>query len=215
MKSLVKRNLVKLSLSGLCGLLLSVSALAATGDIYVISSAKVNLRNGPSDNNTVITVVERGVELIELRRDGRWLGVRILSTGDEGWIYDELVEQSVQSQLGERTESLSFKDISADFDHLLGHLGDQLGYPLVTSINQVDDNTLRVTASPAWLLRNGTDTHMMAAVAYYQVWKSSLAGAPVTLMFGDGYGGDYVVITDTDDGPKLTVDTSSLLVSKR
>ena len=89
-------SLVKQSLVGLCGLAMGASAVAATGDLYRVSSAKVNLRNGPSDTTNVLTTVDRGTELLELRRDGSWLGVRVMATGEEGWIYDSLIEKQKQ-----------------------------------------------------------------------------------------------------------------------
>jgi hypothetical protein len=36
--------------------------------------------------------VERGDEVIELTRRDNWLGVRVLRTGEEGWIFGYLLE---------------------------------------------------------------------------------------------------------------------------
>ena len=40
--------------------------------------------------------------MIELTRDGNWIGVRVLQTGEEGWIYSGLLEQVAQSGASSR-----------------------------------------------------------------------------------------------------------------
>jgi uncharacterized protein YgiM (DUF1202 family) len=206
-------SLIKQSLSGLCGLAITASAIAATGDIYRVSSAKVNLRNGPSDTNSVLTTVKRDTELLELRRDGSWLGVRVMTTGEEGWIYDNLVEKQKQSRLQSPIPALTFKDISPDFDQLIGRIGSYLGYPIVSGLEQPEAGTLRITASPDWLLRKSTDAHLMAATMFYQMWRDNQEGRPVKLILSDNQGDDYIVVADSDDGPQLTVNNSSMLIS--
>jgi uncharacterized protein YgiM (DUF1202 family) len=68
----------------------TMPAEAAPGDIYRVTGSKVNLRSAPSDESTIRSTVAYGDELIELRREGRWLGVRVLGAGEEGWIYSGL-----------------------------------------------------------------------------------------------------------------------------
>ena len=61
---------------------LPAAPLAATGDLYQVTSEKANLRAGPSDSDNVRTQLGRGEQLLELRREGNWYGVRVLRTGE-------------------------------------------------------------------------------------------------------------------------------------
>jgi uncharacterized protein YgiM (DUF1202 family) len=75
------------------------SLLAATGDTLRVVGERVNLRAGPSDNATVRSQVVQGEQLLELQRDGNWYGVRVLRTGEEGWIFGNLIEPMTASTL--------------------------------------------------------------------------------------------------------------------
>jgi hypothetical protein len=136
-----------------------------------------------------------------------------MATGDEGWVYDNLVEKQQQSRLQTTAPALSFKDISVDFDQLMGRIGSYLGYPIVAGLEQPEEGTLRVTASPEWLLRKSTDAHLMAAMMFYQMWQENQDGRPVKLVLSDSQGDEYIVVADSADGPQLTVNNSSMLVS--
>lgn len=197
--------LMKPSLSGFCAMTLAATAVADPGDLHEVAGAKVNLRAAPSDDTSVLTTVEQGDELIELRREGNWLGVRVMETGDEGWIYGELVRRVAQSRLERSTTPVSFEELSPDFDRLIERVGAQLGYPPIARLEHQEQATLRVTPSHDWLLRADADAHVMAALALYQVWKADQEGRPVTLVLVDGQGEAYVVIEDSDDGPQLTL----------
>lgn len=198
-------RLAKLSLSGFCAMTFATAAVADPGDLHEVSGAKVNLRAGPSDDTSVLTTVEQGDELIELRREGNWLGVRVLGTGDEGWIYGELVRRVAQSRLERSTAPVSFEDLSPDFDRLIEQVGAQLGYPPIARLERQEEATLRVTPSRDWLLRADVNTHLMAALGLYQVWKADQEGRPVTLVLVDSQGDAYVTIEDSDNGPQLTL----------
>jgi uncharacterized protein YgiM (DUF1202 family) len=79
---------------------LSGTVFAAPGDVHRVSGAEiVNLRAGPTDASNIRGRVEQGDEAIELTRDGNWVGVRVLQTGEEGWIYGGLLERVAQSGL--------------------------------------------------------------------------------------------------------------------
>jgi hypothetical protein len=197
--------LSQLSLSGLCAVAFAATAVADPGDLHEVSGAKVNLRAGPSDDASVLTTVEQGDELIELRREGNWLGVRVMDTGDEGWIYGELVRRVAQSRLERSTNPMSFGELSTDFERLIEQVGTQLGYPPIARLERQEEATLRVTPSRDWLLRADADAHLMAALALYQVWKTDQEGRPVKLVLVDGQGEAYVSIEDSDDGPQLTL----------
>ena len=76
------------------------SAFAAPGDIHRVSGQDVvNLRAGPTDASNIRGKVDQGDEVIELTREGNWIGVRVLQTGEEGWVYGGLLERVAQSGL--------------------------------------------------------------------------------------------------------------------
>lgn len=56
--------------------------------VNVASSA--NMRAEPSTSSIVVAVIERGVVLDLLKRQGKWVNVRH-SSGRQGWIYSPLV----------------------------------------------------------------------------------------------------------------------------
>ena len=120
----------------------SVAALAAPGDIHRVSGAEVvNLRAGPTDTSNIRGRLEQGDEVIELTRDGNWIGVRVLRTGEEGWIYGGLLERVSQSGLlpgasGEAGDA-GFLQLSEGFDRLMRRVNGDLGYRTVEEAGQV------------------------------------------------------------------------------
>jgi uncharacterized protein YgiM (DUF1202 family) len=185
----------------------AVTAWAAPGDVHRVTAERVNLRAGPSDASTVRSTVEQGEELIELQSEGGWLGVRVTSTGEEGWIFSDLVEQVSRSQLGDAGMEAGFQALSEDFDQLFGDLGQQLGYRLVETVEQAGNNTLRITPSPEFLLYGGRDAHMATTLAIYQMWKNHQNGQPVAVALLNDENEDYISISDEPSGPQLTLQT--------
>jgi len=118
-------------------------ALAAPGDVYKVTGERVNLRAGPSDQSAVRAQVLQGVDLIDLTQQGRLLGVRQARTGEEGWVYSDLVRRVSQSTLGRRVSAAGFGKYSRDFDGLIETINGELGFPMVAAIDQGPNNTLR------------------------------------------------------------------------
>jgi uncharacterized protein YraI len=202
------RPLLTAVLAGLlaCGLLAG-SAAAATGDLYRVSGETVNLRSGPSDSSTVRSKVERGDELIELRRERGWLGVRVVRTGEEGWIFQDLVERIARTQLGAvALPDVGFRELSPEFNDLVAGLGEELGYAVVDKVEMTGGDALRVTPSPNFLLNAGRDAHMALAMAIYQLWKNHQNQRPVRLDFNGPGGGPYIAIEDLQSGPRWSVE---------
>jgi uncharacterized protein YgiM (DUF1202 family) len=192
----------------LLGLTMVQGAVAAPGDIHVVTNAEVvNLRAGPSDETNVRGRVEQGDEVIELQREGNWVGVRVLPTGEEGWIYGGLLETKVRSGLDPTVEAgdAGFTQLSEEFDLLMRGINSKLGFPVVSSVEQVADNALQVTPSPQWLVNGSREAHMMAAAAIYQMWKNRQNMAPVSVSMLDGAGNDYIRIDDEPNGPTMNV----------
>jgi hypothetical protein len=191
---------------------LSGAALATPGDIHRVSGAEVvNLRAGPTDQSNVRGTVELGDEVIELTRDGNWVGVRVLRTGEEGWIYAGLLEQVAPSGLlsGDGAQGVGgdagFLQLSEGFDRLLRRVDGDLGYRTVEEATPVADGVLRVRPTEAWLRAGGRDSHIMGALAFYQLWKNHQNGRPVTLVMTDNAGEEYIRVADTDLGPELAI----------
>jgi hypothetical protein len=177
------------------------AAVAAPGDVYKVTGERVNLRAGPSDQSAVRSQVLQGDDLIELTQQGRWLGVRHARTGDEGWVYGDLVRRVSQSSLGRRVSAAGFGKYSRDFDSLIETINGELGYPMVAAIDQGPNNTLRVTPTAEWMLGTGRDAKLYAAAALYQMWRN-VTGRPgsVALMYGNA---PFVTVNDGNAGPVM------------
>lgn len=149
--------------------------------------------------------------MIELTRDGNWIGVRVLQTGEEGWIYSGLLEQVAQSGLlpGDGGTGAGgdagFLQLSEGFDRLIRRVNDDLGYALVEDAAPVADGVLQVRPTAAWLRSGGRDAHVMGALAFYQLWKNYQDGRPVTLVMTDEQGQEYIRVADGDLGPELAI----------
>ena len=147
-------------------------------------------------------------QLLELRREGNWYGVRVLRTGQEGWIFGNLVDRTAQGTLGGDGTAVAtnagFLDLSESFDKALRSIDSTLGYPAVRSVHQGESNSLRVVANPDWLRATSRDAQLMTALAVYQMWKNHQNNQPVrvTLMDGDQ---PYIGIAHEAGGPRLTV----------
>jgi uncharacterized protein YgiM (DUF1202 family) len=190
---------------------LSGTALAAPGDIHRVSGADVvNLRAGPTDTSNIRGRVEQGDEVIELTRDGNWVGVRVLQTGEEGWIYGGLLEQVAQSGLlpgdaGLASGDAGFLQLSEDFDRLMRRVNGDLGYRMVEDAAPVAEGVLQVRPTAAWMRSGGRDAHLLGALAFYQLWKNYQDGRPVALVMTDEQGAEYIRIADGDLGPELAI----------
>ena len=181
---------------------LALPADAAPGDIYEVTGEKVNLRSAPSDESTIRSTVAYGDELIELRRHGRWLGVRVLDTGEEGWIYSGLVGRVMQSSLGAAPVSQAgFGKLSPGFDSLVASMNDMIGYGLAANVEQVG-SSLRVEPTQQWLYSTSLDAKLYTALALYEMWRNYNNGNPVDIALGPNES-EAIIVSDTDDGPVL------------
>ena len=196
------------SLAGVFGgamalILSSGLAQASPGDLHRISGERVNLRAAPSDEAAIRSQVVAGQQLLEVRREGGWLGVRVLPTGEEGWVFANLTEPLAKSQLLSAPVANPLTSLSDSFARLIASIGDQLGYPLIAAAEPAANGALRVRASEAWLLNGGRDAHVLGALALYEMWKRHQNGRPVSLALLDSGGRDYISIRDLDGGPRL------------
>ena len=180
--------------------------LAAPGDTLRVVGERVNLRAGPSDNATVRAQVMQGEQLLELQRDGNWYGVRILRTGEEGWIFGNLIEPLTATTLGAGNGSsvtAGFGELSRDFDRLMGNLTQRYGFALFETVRQASDNTLEATLTPQWLRAGSDDEHLLAATAIYQMWKNHQNSGPVRVVLLEPGGKRYITIDDSEGAQSL------------
>jgi hypothetical protein len=200
MPSYLSRTLAVLIASALVA-----PAWAGPGDLHEVTPDLVNLRAGPSDTASVRDRVESGAQVIELRRDGGWVGVRVVPTGQEGWIYGELLRQVASSQLGDGDGTAGFGAYAGDQDSLFYRVNERLGAPMVAEVAE-SGNTLTVTPTESWLRATSEDAHLLAAAAIYGMWKNHHDQAPVEVVLLDATGDQYVLVRDQgDSGPELTV----------
>jgi hypothetical protein len=107
---------------------ISAMGLAAPGDIERVTAHRANLRAGPSESTAVRTQLRQGDTLIELEREGNWLGVRAVGSDEERWIHSTLVELISPSRLERPKPTPRFRDLSEGFDHVLHGIDERLQY---------------------------------------------------------------------------------------
>jgi len=196
-------HLITRTLATLLASALAVPAIAGPGDLHEVTADLVSLRASPSDTASVHDRVEGGTQVIELRRDGGWLGVRVVPTGQEGWIYGELLRQVASSQLGDGDGTAGLATYSRDLDALLYQVNERLGVPMIA---EVAESGSTLTPTESWLRASSQDAQLMAATAIYGMWKNYQNQSPVEVVLLDAAGDQYVVIRDEGEaGPQLTV----------
>jgi hypothetical protein len=78
--------------AGFALVLVGAAALAATGDVLVVTGDGVNVRAGPSGDAPVMMQVDRDQQVVELQHEGSWVRAEIAGTnGEEGWIHSSLL----------------------------------------------------------------------------------------------------------------------------
>ncbi|CAO3453424.1 hypothetical protein [Azospirillum argentinense] len=186
---------------------LALPAAAAPGDIHTVTGEKVNLRAAPSDNASVRSTVTRGDEVIELKQEGNWIGVRSMRTGEEGWVFGDLVKRQTPSTLGGASSAASdagFGRISSGFDGLLAGINNQLGYRFAEKVEQSGNGALRVIPTQEWLYNTSREAKIYAALALYEMWKNHNNGRPVSVALGSP-GSSAIAIEDSGRGPELSL----------
>jgi TPR repeat protein len=62
------------------------------GPLFDVKVERANVRQQPSLESSIITVVEAGTTLVELSVKGKWMQVGLLESGDIAWIYRTLIQ---------------------------------------------------------------------------------------------------------------------------
>ena len=76
------------------GLARAVAEAPAAGDLLVVTGSGVNLRFEPSEDARIRTRVSRNQRVVAIERRGAWERVRIVNTGEQGWVHDSLLASS-------------------------------------------------------------------------------------------------------------------------
>jgi len=65
---------------------------ADNNEVLSVIKDRVNLRDGPSIDHPIVLTLEQGQELMEFKRDGKWVHVGAYGTsGKIGWVHERLV----------------------------------------------------------------------------------------------------------------------------
>jgi hypothetical protein len=135
----------------------------------------------------------------------------VLRTGEEGWIFSELLTPSMTSTLsgnGSAIAPAGFAELSRDFDRLMGLVNQRAGYALVQDVRQREGNELALELTPEWLRDGSRDEHVLTALTVYQMWKNHQNSAPVRLTLLTPDGEPYVVIDDmAAAGPAIMIES--------
>ena len=65
------------------------------GPLFDIKVDRANVRQQPSLEAKIVTVLEAGATLVELSAKGRWMQVGLLKSGEIAWVYKSLLQPHV------------------------------------------------------------------------------------------------------------------------
>lgn len=195
-------------------------ALAGPGDVHEVQPDRANLRAGPSEQDNIRTTLTQGEQVIEIRREQDWVGVRSFRTGAEGWIHADLLEAVSPSALGQAGPGMTggalpaeapemdmgFRQYSRGFDAMLAGVSRRMGIgPMFEDVTRSQDGVLALTPTEGFLRDAGRDAHMLAALAVHQMLKNHQGGEPVAVaLLGPG-GSDYISVDDRGGAAELIV----------
>jgi hypothetical protein len=190
-------------------------ALAGPGDVHEVRPDRANLRAGPSEQDNIRTTLAQGEQVIEIRRERDWVGIRSFRTGAEGWIHADLLEAVSPSALGQTggiapaetpETDMGFRQYSRGFDAMLAGASRRMGIgPMFEDVTRTQDGVMALTPTEGFLRDAGRDAHMLAALAVHQMLKNHQGGEPVAVtLLGPG-GSDYVSVDDRSGTAELTV----------
>jgi hypothetical protein len=65
------------------------------GPLFDVKVDRANVRQRPSLDGKLVTVLERGATVVEFTARGKWMQVGLLESGDVAWIYKSLLQPHV------------------------------------------------------------------------------------------------------------------------
>ncbi len=61
------------------------------GPLFDVKVDRANIRQGPTLEDKIVTVLEQGSTVVELSSKGKWMQVGLLDSGEVAWVYKTLV----------------------------------------------------------------------------------------------------------------------------
>jgi len=132
------------------------SAAAAPGDVFEVTSARVNLRAGPSTQDAVVGQAVQGDRLVERRREGEWIEVRLREGADSPvWIHTSLVRRAAAPAAGGvDAPAAAGGSPLAQFRGAIDGLNQQSrqrgGVAYYEGVEETGPGTVRITVGKAW-----------------------------------------------------------------
>lgn len=131
---------------------ISSAVLAGTGDKLYVQKSGVNVRTGPGTNYRVLMTLNKGHELIEFLRDGKWVNVGIARTGGkDGWIHASLVGRTSSGGTTTAPPDPRFDAFVRDVEKLNDKVEPVAGYRFFTRVENLGDGIVQLTADDRWL----------------------------------------------------------------
>ena len=62
------------------------------GPLFDVKVERANVRETPSLEGGIVTVLEQGATVVELTARGKWMQVGLLESGEVAWVYKSLLQ---------------------------------------------------------------------------------------------------------------------------
>ena len=69
------------------------------GPLFDIKVKRANVRQKPSTESRIVTVLEEGATVVELSARGDWMQVGLLNSGEVAWIYESLLQPHILTDM--------------------------------------------------------------------------------------------------------------------
>lgn len=131
----VRQKILRSLLTVVCAISLPVSAAWAAGSVQVTVD-KLNVRSGPSLQDTIVTTLPNKTVLPVISTKNDWIQVK-LPNGQSGWVANWLVstQQQQQQQQQQKPATASAKQVESNTTNLNVRSGPGQTYAVVQTIN--------------------------------------------------------------------------------
>lgn len=172
--------------------LAATTAVAAPGDKLYATANAVNVRSAPTTDSAAIAQVARGQELMEFGREGEWVAVGIVGTGEDGYIHQSLVSNVRPSGPAPSATSDAYRRFEQSFRQLNDSIQSQYGIRLFSGSHYQGDGIVEVTATPDWLAAPA-DSQRSSLQTVFNLWDAAEGtGLPIAVYVVD-QGGQVVM----------------------
>lgn len=169
--------------------LLPVGASAASGGKLQVAVDGVNVRSGPGESYRVVDRLDRGVELTELGREGKWVNIEETGASKQrGWVLAEQVSSRRKPVAGTSAEDPPFEKFKSAVEMINMQVKRADGFSLFDRVENLGDGTVAVTVTPIWL-RVSKDAQVRNLNTLFDLWDSvSKADQPIQVRMVDRQG---------------------------